>query len=462
MIWTSYCFPFVMEFLCLYIVLPLSKLNQEMTTGYIREAKETASFGDGDTEGEIVLKPSPLLSLASGPAPQNPTVRGNLFDLQRPLNLERITQGGHNCGRQTNIFDADENAITSKHNEDEKSFLEKTKNGNLDGCSESKAIGETSLSPQRSSRPRRHHKMALIRSLSSSAADPEEIPPRARRRLSDPTVPCQKSLVKGAFDPQASLKKLRPYLKRKAVSPLHLFGKMASSPSNKNSDDMGHVKEAKGSNKARFAKRLYPSFSKALEQLAQVERRGSDPSGSPRERNMSGSTNEHETAINDFSDQIQDLAFNLENMSAGETVNQEFHEILNNQKLTRQQSAGTETRDGNSSGNVFKEADNHLQEMLEEVLKSHLLTMDDYSPPKCDRTSRSICKIITRLLSGMVECSADGQRKLACVVYIGAVRGNGVQMAAQALWCPEADTFAAASFRNQSVCGMAVVIATPT
>lgn len=460
MIWTSYCFPFVMEFLCLHIILSLAKHNQEMTTEYITAAKETASFRDDDTEVEIILKPSPQLSLASGPAPQIPTVRGNLFELQRPLNLERVTQGGHNCGRQPNIFDVDENETTSKH--DEKSHLGKAKNEDLDGCSESNAIGETPLSPERSLRPRRHHKIVLMRSFSSSAAVPKEIPPRDRRRLSDPTVSCQKSLVKGAFDPQASLKKLRPYLKRKALSSLHLLGKVASSPGNKNSDDMGRVKEVKGSNKARFAKRLYPSFSKPFEQLAQVERRGSDPSGSStRERDMSGSTSEHETAINDFSNQIQDLAVNLENMSAGGTVIQEFHEILSNQKLTRQQRGGTETSDGNSSRKFFKEADNHLRETLEEVLKSHLLTMDDYSPPKCDRASRSICKIITRLLGSRVERSAHGQRKFACVVYIGAVRGNGVQMAAQALWCPEADTFAAASFSNQSVCGMAIVIATP-
>ena len=88
--------------------------------------------------------------------------------------------------------------------------------------------------------------------------------------------------------------------------------------------------------------------------------------------------------------------------------------------------------------------------------------MEDYSPPSCDRASRGICKIVTRLLGGAVNRTQDGQRKLACVVYIGAVRDEEIQMAAQALWCPEEDTFAAASFRNESVCGMAVVIATPT
>lgn len=432
-----------------------------MANEYISDFEETSCDDEGEVE--YVLKSTPLLSFASGPAlGVQSDNNNNLFELQKPVNLKKITQSGHNC-KQTNTLNGDENETASKH--DAKSYKGKVKNVKLDGYSESNANRETTFSTEKSPRSRRHHKMALIKSLSSSAAAPKEIPSRPRRRLSDPAVPCQKTLVKSAFDRQVSLKKLRPYLKRRAVSPLHLLGKVASSSgSAKRSHDVGHLKEPKGSNradsKARSAKRLYPSFSKAYEH---VERRGSDPSGAvPTEGDMFNSGNDYETVINDFSSQIQDLAVHLENLSAGGMVSRELQENLRAQKPSHQQCGEYGARDENSSENFFKEADIHLQEMLEEVLRSHLLTMDDYSPASCDRASRSICKIITRLLGGVVKRTDDGQRKLACLVYIGAVRDNGIEMAAQALWCPEEDTFAAACFRNESVYGMAVVIATPT
>ena len=427
-----------------------------MATEYISDFEETSC--DDEDEVEYVLKSTPVLSFTSGPAlGVQSDSNNNLFELQKPVNLEKIAQSGHNC-KQTNALNGDENETASKH--DAKTYKGKVKNGKLDGCPESNTNRETTFSTEKSPRSRRRHKMALIRSLSSSAAAPKEIPSRPRRRLSDPAVPCQKTLVKNAFDRQTSLKKLRPYLKRKAVSPLHLLGKVASSSgSAKHSHDVGHLKEPKGSNKARLAKRLSPSFSKAYEH---IQRRGSDPSGVPTEGDKFNSGNDYETVINDFSNQIQDLAVNLENLSAGGMVSRELQESLSAQKPSDHQCGEHGARDEHNSENFFKEADIHLQEMLEEILRSHLLTMDDYSPASCDRASRSICKIITRLLGGAVTRTDDGQRKLACLVYIGAVRDNGIEMAAQALWCPEEDTFAAACFRNESVYGMAVVIATPT
>ena len=420
-----------------------------MATEYISDLEETNC--DDDDEVEYVLKITPLLSFASGPAlGVQSDKNNNLFELQKPANLEKIAQSDGNC-KQTNVINGDANEAVKKH--DAKFNKGKVKNVKLDGCSESNAIRETAVLPEKSPRSRRRHNMVLIRSLSTSATAPksEEIP---KRRLSDPPVPCQKTLAKSAFDRQASLKKLRPYLKRKAAS--HLLGKVASSSgSAKHSHDVGHLKEPKGSNrgsnKARLAKRLYPYFSKAHEY---IERRGSDPSGSTSVDDTSG--NDYETVINDFSSQIQDLAFNLENLSAGGMVRHELQENLSAQKPEYG------AKDENSSETFFKEADIHLQEMLEEVLRSHLLALDDYSTTSCDRASRSICKIITRLLGGAVKRTDDGQRKLACLVFIGAVRDNGIEMATQAQWCPEEDTFAAASYRNESVYGMAVVIATPT
>ena len=50
------------------------------------------------------------------------------------------------------------------------------------------------------------------------------------------------SLVKWTFECRSSLKKLR---KKKAASPLHLFGKVASRAGSKLNQDIDHTKELK-------------------------------------------------------------------------------------------------------------------------------------------------------------------------------------------------------------------------
>lgn len=151
----------------------------------------------------------------------------------------------------------------------------------------------------------------------------------------------------------------------------------------------------------------------------------------------------------------------MENLTTSDYTRNEL--VVSSHMKTNRQLFGEQDPRDNGSGHFFKDVDIRLQAMLEQVLKSHLVTMDDYSPTSCDRASRSISKIATRLLGGghRQKRPCEGQRKVACLVYIGAIRDSGIQMAAQAMWCPDEDNFAAASFRNESVYGFAVVIATP-
>jgi len=213
--------------------------------------------------------------------------------------------------------------------------------------------------------------------------------------------------------------------------------------------------------KVRLPKRLYP-FNKAYEQLSQEERRGSDPSGLSNKEGKCNVGNGYETMINDFSNQIQDLAFNLEHLTTSDHTRNELA-VPSHTEMNHQQFGEPDPRDSGTRY-FFKDDNIHLQEMLEQVLKAHLVTMDDYSPTSCDRTSRSICKITTRLLGGghrQKRPACGGQRKVACLVYIGAIRDSGIQLAAQALWCRDEDNFAAASFTTESVYGFAVMIASP-
>ncbi|CAH3171830.1 unnamed protein product [Porites evermanni] len=422
-------------------------MNEKMADYGIKDAEEKGC-NYSDEEFEITLKITPVLKFASGPA------QGLQFDfnknllelhcMQRPINVELVTQTNK---LQRNVENGE---IRKAEKSEVKTQKGKVKNTKFDESLESKTTAEKFVMLPAESSPK--SRRSLLRTLSNPDAAVKELSPRPGRRLSDPAVPCEKSLAKSSFDAQSSLRKLRPYLKRKAASRIQLLGKVSSSTGYKRNE---------GGNKGRLAKRMYPSLSKAFEQLAHIERRGSDPSdrfSQDLSSSVRNTVNNYEVAINDYSNQIHGLAVNLEKLDASN--NAEFEENSeDSRKAYRRQRPKDEN---NCVENCFKAEDIHLQEILEEVLRSHLLTMEDYSPPSCDRASRSICNIVTRLLGGAVNGTHDGQRKLACVVYIGAVRDEGIQMAAQALWCPEEDTFAAASFRNESVCGMAAMIATPT
>ena len=427
-----------------------------MTMEYDSKVEDTTncSSRDDETEIYILLRVTPLLTFSSGPEPSIQD-DGVASEGQKPVILEKVC-GAHsgNNYNQTNWLSSDDNG--EKLAESKKTRAKKFK---PDTSTEVDA--ELPDPPENSPTSTKNGRMALIRSLSSSAAAaPKDVSPKRERRLSDPTVPSEKSLVK-SFERQASLKKLRPYLKRKAVSPLQLLGKVAGSTGSKhNNTDVPQNKEPKG-NKARLRKKLYPSFTKAYEQLSQKERCGTDPSGAPGEQDKCSVGNCYDTMINEFSNQIQDLAFNLENLTTSEHTRNEL--AVSSQMKTNSQLFGESDPRDNATGHFFKDDDIRLQAMLEQVLKSHLVTMDDYSPTSCDRASRSISKITTRLLGGghRQKQPSEGQRKVACLVYIGAIRDSGIQMAVQAMTCPDEDNFAAASFRNKSVYGFAVVIATP-
>lgn len=412
---------------------------------------EDASCDENEmNEVEIVLRISPLLSFISGSAPGNYDANKKKHEPHRSVNLEKVVRRGHN-GKKTNTLKK-QNAICD---------FEKAENAKLiDVSSDSHSNRRRVNSRENSPKQRRRHKLGLMRSLSSNSDAPKEIP-YSTRRLSDPTLSSQENRMKGSFERRESLKKL---LKRTAASPFHLFGKVASFAGSKHNQDINHSKDPKENKKAGTPKRLYPSLSKALEPpLGIMARRGSDPGGIHSRGAYDALGDTYEKDVNDFSSQIRGLEVSLRNLSTSTsvTLRRECHEnYWGNETPSCNPSGEMNTEDERSLKEVFKQADVNLKEILEQVLKSHILRMDNYSSANCDRVGRSISEIITRLLGG-AKNTTDSQRKIACLVYIGAIRDDGIHMSTQALWCPEEDTFAAASFRNKSVYGIAVVIVVP-
>ena len=413
---------------------------------------EDESFRESqsETQFEIELRVTPLLSFTSGSAFGNHSNNNNILkEPLRPVNLGKIAESGRHNRKKANTLKKPETSSDSeKVKKEELLVTELLTERRTDGMSV-KSLQENSPKQQR------RLKMGLMRSLSSNSEAMKETSHDVRR-LSDPTLSSQEKspIIKETLERRGSLKKL---LKKKAASPLNLFGKVASCTGSKLNQDIDYSLQFKDNKKTVLPKRLYPSLSKALEPSLALTRRGSDPCGIRNQRSIYDSPMQgYGKDENDSSRQINGgLAINTDREK------REFQADWGSKMPSCNYSAETGTKGNDSLGTVSdKQADLHLKEVLEQVLTSHILKMDDYSSPKCDSLGRSICKIITRLFGGAIK-TTDRQQKITCLVYIGAVKGNGIHIATQALCCPAEDTFTTASFRNESVFGMAVVIVVP-
>lgn len=129
-------------------------------------------------------------------------------------------------------------------------------------------------------------------------------------------------------------------------------------------------------------------------------------------------------------------------------------------KSDKQETVTPEKKEQELPEVFLKEDDVKIRDLIEQVLRAHLLTMREYRRDACDRAGKSICKILKTLVSSMKE-TAEEQCKVVCQSFIGAVKEEGILTATQAFWNSDDDNFAAASFRNDSVFGLAVVISTP-
>lgn len=409
---------------------------------------ESYRESQSETQFEIELRVTPLLSFTSGSAFGNHRDNNNIL---RPVNLGKIAESGRHNRKKANTLKKPETSSDSeKVKKEELQVTELLTERRTDGMSV-KSLQENSPKQQR------RLKMGLMRSLSSNSEAMKETSHDVRR-LSDPTLSSQEKspIIKETLERRGSLKKL---LKKKAASPLNLFGKVASCTGSKLNQDIDYSQQFKDNKKTALPKRLYPSLSKALEPSLALTRRGSDPCGTRNQRicdsPMQEYLQEYGKDENDSSRQI--------NGSLAINTNREKREFQADwgKMPSCNYSAETGTKGNHSLGIVSdKQTDVHLKEVLEQVLTSHILKMDDYSSPKCDSLGRSVCKIITRLFSGAIK-TTDRQQKITCLVYIGAVKDNGIHIATQALCCPAEDIFTTASFRNESVFGMAAVIVVP-
>ena len=70
------------------------------------------------------------------------------------------------------------------------------------------------------------------------------------------------------------------------------------------------------------------------------------------------------------------------------------------------------------------------------------------------------CKTISQMIENGVKSLFSAQYKITVLVYIGAIRDRGIEMASQCLWNPSTDSFVMATYDNNSLFATAIVFAT--
>lgn len=95
-----------------------------------------------------------------------------------------------------------------------------------------------------------------------------------------------------------------------------------------------------------------------------------------------------------------------------------------------------------------------IQECVREELQAFL-----HDKQFCSRSCQRWCLDLSQNIKTCVHRMKDCNSKIACVVYIGALRGHGVHAAAQCIWTPNDDNFITVNYKNHSMMAVASVLA---
>lgn len=96
-----------------------------------------------------------------------------------------------------------------------------------------------------------------------------------------------------------------------------------------------------------------------------------------------------------------------------------------------------------------------VKEIIRETLKAQLTNME-YSHRECGEKGR----IISQLIEKSVKSFSGAMYKVTALVYIGAMRDQGIELACQCSWSPGIDLFAMETYRTQTLFASAIVFAT--
>lgn len=95
-----------------------------------------------------------------------------------------------------------------------------------------------------------------------------------------------------------------------------------------------------------------------------------------------------------------------------------------------------------------------IQECVREELQAFL-----HDKQFCSRSCQQWCLELSQNIKTCVHKMKDCESKIACVVYIGALREHGIHAATQCIWVPNEDNFITVKFKNSSMMAIASVLA---
>jgi hypothetical protein len=96
-----------------------------------------------------------------------------------------------------------------------------------------------------------------------------------------------------------------------------------------------------------------------------------------------------------------------------------------------------------------------VKEIITETLQAQLGNLE-YNHRECGDKSR----IISQIIEKRTKALNTSQYKVTVVVYIGALRDKGIELATQCVWSPGVDYFAMATYKNDTVFASGIVFAT--
>ena len=99
--------------------------------------------------------------------------------------------------------------------------------------------------------------------------------------------------------------------------------------------------------------------------------------------------------------------------------------------------------------------DEQFRVIIHDVLKPYLAQFSEYNHGLCGRLSA----LLSELIKVRIEEACQGRYKIVSQVFIGAVRGEGMNVTTQCTWSTTCDKFAMASFCNQALFAVGIVFA---
>ena len=101
-----------------------------------------------------------------------------------------------------------------------------------------------------------------------------------------------------------------------------------------------------------------------------------------------------------------------------------------------------------------------IQDIIQETLKLQFESVTEYKREICDRLAKNVSQLVKR----RVEVMKEAMRlpcKIVSVVYVGAIRDHGIEVASQALLDSDKDNFSVASYRNGKVFAVGGIMVIP-